>query len=147
MQRLGIVLLMVVGLALAGGSVRAEVLITDAEARLPPAADAGMTMRGLTRGPGIEQEAPAPDRGVASPILFKIKFQVRNNVPIDPASIKLTYLKTPLVDITDRIKPHVKPDGIEMNRAEVPKGTHLLRLDLKDQQGRVATAMLKLTVN
>jgi hypothetical protein len=56
-------------------------------------------------------------------------------------------LKAPLVDLTDRIKPYVKPDGIEMNRAEVPKGVHLLRLDLKDQQGRVATSMLKLTVN
>ena len=39
----------------------AEVLITDAEARLPSSPDAAMTMRGLTRGPGIEQVSPTAD--------------------------------------------------------------------------------------
>jgi hypothetical protein len=134
------------GLMLGAGPVRAEVLITEAEAKLPPAASVGMTMRGLTRGPGIEQEAPPPDRDVPSPLQFKIKFQVRNNVPIDPASVKLTYVRSTPIDLTERIKPHVNAGGIEMTQAEVPPGVHVLRLDLKDQQGRIGTALLKLTV-
>ena len=31
-----------------------------------------------------------------------------------------------------------------MDRAEVPPGVHLLRLDIKDMQGREATAVIKL---
>ena len=81
-----------------------------------------------------------------SPLSLRVKFQIRNNVEIDLASIKLTYLKARPIDLTDRIKAHIKPDGIEMNGAEVPPGTHSLRLDLKDKQGRVAAAIIKLTV-
>ena len=124
----------------------AEVLITKAEAELPAMPNIAMTTRGLTRGPGIEQLSPSPDRGVPSPLSLRVKFQIRNHVEIDQASIKLTYLKAKPIDLTDRIKAYIKPDGIEMNGAEVPPGTHSLRLDLKDKQGRVATAIIKLTV-
>ena len=124
----------------------AEVLITKAEAELPATPNVAMTTRGLTRGPGIEQLSPHPDRGVSSPFPLRIKFQIRNNVEIDLDSIKLTYLKAKPIDLTGRIKFYIKPDGIEMNGAEVPPGTHSLRLDLKDKQGRVATAIIKLTV-
>jgi hypothetical protein len=124
----------------------AEILITKEEAGLPATPAIAMTTRGLTRGPGIEQLSPNPDRPVSSPLPLKIRFQIRNNVEIDPASIKLTYLKMKPIDLTDRIKKYVKPDGIEMNGAEVPPGVHSLRLDLQDKQGRVATAIIKLTV-
>jgi hypothetical protein len=124
----------------------AEVLITKAEAELPATPNIAMTTRGLTRGPGIEQLSPHPDRSVSSPFSLKIKFQIRNNVEIDLGSIKLTYLKAKPIDLTDRIKVYIKPDGIEFNAAEVPPGTHSLRLDLKDKQGRVASAIIKLMV-
>jgi len=124
----------------------AEVLITKEEASLPASPNVGMTMRGLTRGPGIEQMSPKPNQQVTSPLPFKVHFQVRNQIAIDPATVKLTYLKAKPVDLTERIRKHLKPDGIEMSEAEVPPGTHMLRLDLKDQKGRVATAILKLTV-
>lgn len=127
-------------------SANAEVLITRAESELPATANIAMTTRGITRGPGIEQLSPNPDQRVQSPLPLKIKFQTRNNVEVDPASIKLIYLKATPVDLTDRIKAHIKPDGIEMNQAEVPPGAHSLRLDLKDKQGRAATAIIKLTV-
>ena len=39
-----------------------------------------------------------------SPLPLKIKFQTRNNVPIDKDSVKLTYVRTPGVDLTSRIK-------------------------------------------
>ena len=51
----------------------AETLITEAEAKLPPSTDVGMTTRGLSRGPGIEQVSPHPDRGTASPLPLKVK--------------------------------------------------------------------------
>jgi hypothetical protein len=124
----------------------AEVLITADEAKLPPSGNAALLTRGITRGPGIEQESPAANQAVTSPLPFKIKFEIRNKVAIDPSTVKLVYLKAVPVDLTERIKKHMTADGIAMDHAEVPPGVHLLRLDLKDMQGRVATAVIKLTV-
>jgi hypothetical protein len=132
--------------SLAHSGANAEVLITADEAKLPPSGNVPLLTRGITRGPGIEQESPAADRAVTSPLPFKIKFEIRNKVAIDPSSVKLVYLKAAPVDLTERIKKHMTAEGIAMDQAEVPPGVHLLRLDLKDMQGRVATAVIKLTV-
>ena len=147
-MRLLAILIVVLGLAAGSGrSNAADVLITQAEANLPSPGDSMMATRGLTRGPGVEQLTPDPDsKGVKSPLPLKIKFVGRNNVAIDPASVKVTYLRTPSVDLTERIKAHLTPDGIDMKEVEVPPGTHVLRLDVRDQQGRTSTATIKLTV-
>lgn len=123
----------------------AETLISETEAKLPSSPDSGMATRGLTRGPAIELISPTT-AGVKSPLALKIKFTARNNVAIDPTSVKMTYLKLPPVDLTDRIKSHVTKDGIDMPGAEVPPGTHVLRVDLKDAEGRSATSMITLKV-
>jgi hypothetical protein len=83
---------------------------------------------------------------VHSQLPFKVKFETRNKIAIDPATVKLVYLKATPVDLTNRIKTHITAGGIVMDQAEVPPGIHLLRLDLKDMQGREATAIIKLTV-
>ena len=125
----------------------AEVLISEAEAKLPPPSDTRMATRGLTRGPGIEIISPAPGtQGVKSPLPLKIKFIGRNSVAIDPASVKLTYLRVPSVDLTDRVKSHVTKDGIDMAQADVPPGNHLLRVDVKDTEGRAASSTFTLLV-
>jgi hypothetical protein len=138
------------GLALAAFShsaVSAEVLITADEARLPPPGSSVLPTRGLTRGPGIEQESPPFNQAVRSPLPFKIKFHVRNNVGIDPASVRLTYIRATPVDLTGRIRSHLRPDGIVMEQAEVPPGVHILRLDITDMQGRSGTALIRLNVS
>jgi hypothetical protein len=140
---------MLCGLALAGfnhSAVSAEVLITPDEARLPPGANV-MSTRGLTRGPGIEQESPPLNQAIRSPLPLKIKFHVRNNVSIDPTSVRLTYVKATPVDLTGRIRSHLRPDGIVMEQAEVPPGAHVLRLDITDMQGRSGTALIRLNVS
>jgi hypothetical protein len=124
----------------------AEMLITEAEARLPKQHDAGVVSRGITRGPGIEQLAPPADRQINSPFPLRIKFQSRNMVEIDPASIRLTYLTAPPVDLTERVRKYVSTAGIELAQAEVPPGVHVLRVELKDRQGRTSSAVVRLTV-
>ena len=125
----------------------AQVLISEAEAKLPQAQDSSIATRGLTRGPGIELMAPAiGTTSVKSPLPLKIKFTARNNVAIDPASVKLTYLRSPPVDLTDRVKAYVTKDGLEMVAAEAPPGTHVLRLDVKDAEGRSASTTITLSV-
>ena len=137
---------MVATAGLGHSGARAEVLITPEEAKLPASSNAALPVRGVTRGPGIEQELPAINQAMTSPLPFRIKFEARNKIAIDPATVKLVYLKSTPVDLTERIKKHITAAGIAMDQAEVPSGVHLLRLDLKDLQGRVATAVIKLTV-
>ena len=125
----------------------ADVLITKAEAAAPPPPpNIATSMRGVTRGPGIEQISPDPNQKIRSPLPLKIKFQIRNNVEIDPASIKLIYLRMEPIDLTERIKAHIKSDGITMELADVPPGLHMLRLELLDKQGRAASLIIKLNV-
>jgi len=138
---------LVLALAPARAASAADVLITEAEANLPAPVDVSLTTRGLTRGPLVEQITPDPDAApVKSPLPLKIKFQTRNNVPIDKDSVKLTYVRTPGVDLTSRIKAYIGDDGIDMKLAEVPPGNHVIRIELKDQQGRTSSTTIKLSV-
>lgn len=124
-----------------------QMLISEAEARLPSSSDTALTMRGLTRGPAVEQVSPDPGGApVKSPLPLKIKFVTRNNAAIDPGSVKITYVKAPTIDLTARIKANITADGIELMDAEVPPGTHLLRVEVKDSQGRASAATIKLSI-
>ncbi|KAJ8136276.1 hypothetical protein OY671_010511, partial [Metschnikowia pulcherrima] len=43
-----------------------------------------------------------------------------------------------------RLKPFVKPDGIDMPDAELPAGDHIIRVDVKDSEGRSASTSFTL---
>jgi hypothetical protein len=138
--------LLVMGFALSLFSTasRAEVLITPDEARRPPAKELVGATRGMTRGPAIEQVTP--EGAAESPMPLRVRFIAHNNAAIDVGSVKATYLREPAVDLTERLKGHVTPQGIDFANAEVPPGTHVIRLELKDALGRTANAMIKLNV-
>jgi hypothetical protein len=126
----------------------AEILITKAEANLPAPADVAMlSTRGLTRGPRVEQVLPDPhSEGAKAPFPLEIKFIAHNDTTVDAASVKVTYLRSPSVDLTARLKGHITPAGIAMNDADMPPGTHLLRIEVRDSQGRAGTSIVKLSV-
>ena len=127
-------------------SAAGEVLITAAEADLPASAEAALSPRALTRGPAVEQITPEPDARVTSPLPLKIRFVGRNNTSIDPSSVRITYLRSPNVDLTTRIQSHVTADGIEITQAEAPPGVHVLRIELRDTRGRSGTGTVMLSV-
>ena len=122
-------------------NAQAEVLVTPAEAALPAAA--GMTQRGITRGPTVKLINPAE---IKSPFNLKVGFEPHGGAKVEPGSVKVVYLKSPTVDITDRVKPFVTAQGIDMGKAEIPPGQHVFRIDVKDSDGRPGTATLQLTV-
>ena len=139
--------LMAAAILYASSNAWSAELITAAEAALPNSPDAGMTLRGISRGPAIEQISPAPGaKSVTSPVSFIVKLNARNNEKIDKDSVKVIYLKAQPIDLTPRIKPFLGDGGIEMKGAELPPGTHVLRIDVKDGQGRNSTALLTLKV-
>jgi hypothetical protein len=140
-------------IALAGmaPSTRAEskiVLVTTQEAALPSVPNAQLTRRGITRGPQIVLVSPPADNAtVQSPMHLQLKFESHGGAKIDPAAVKVMYLKNPTVDLTDRVKPYIQSTGLDIGEADVPPGSHMFRVDVKDSDGRVTTALFSFVVN
>ena len=123
----------------------AMVLITEAEANLPPLKGAVATdRRGITRGPKIEPVSESDPSH--SPMHFQLKFVSYGGAKIDPESVKFTYLKTPSVDLTSRVKPFVQATGIDIPGTQLPAGDHMLRIDIKDLDGRIGSTIFLLKV-
>jgi hypothetical protein len=123
----------------------AAVLITEEEAKLPPPKGAVATdRRGITRGPKIAFIADSEP--IHSPMHLQLKFESYGGAKIDPDSVKVTYLKTPNVDLTGRIKPFVQATGIDIPDAQLPAGDHMLRADIRDLDGRIGSTIFVLKV-
>ena len=121
-------------------------LISAKEAALP-AASGGLATRGISRGPAIKLASPEADTPVASPFDFKVNFEARGDAKIDPASVKVVYMKSPFVDLTPRLKSAISASGIDFLKADVPPGTHTIRVTVKDSEGRETNSVLNLVVN
>ena len=129
----------------APGASAQQALITTQEAALPDAAGAIVT-RGISRGPSVKMTSPEPDAAVKAPFNFKVGFEGRGGAKIDPTSVKVTYLKSPLVDLTPRLKSAISASGINFTRASVPPGTHKIKVTVMDQEGRETHTVFTLIV-
>lgn len=125
-------------------SVGAAPLITDKEASLP-GTKGELKTRGIARGPGIKVVSPDPSAAVKGTFDLKVNFESRGGNKIDPASVRVTYLKSPAVDLTPRLKGAISENGIEFPKAEVPVGEHALRITVKDAEGRESNSVI--TIN
>ncbi|MBR0852905.1 Ig domain-containing protein [Bradyrhizobium liaoningense] len=144
MKRNVLVGLVAAGLLFSGPS-RATQLITEEEAKLPPPKGAvAVDQRGIMRGPKVEFVSPGDS--ASSPLPLVLKFQSYGGAKIDPESVKMIFLRTPNVDLTPRVKPFVKADGINMQDAELPPGEYTVRVDIKDSDGRSGTTVFTLKV-
>ena len=130
-------------IVLATTQVYASPLITPKEAKLPDAAG-GLNTRGISRGPGIKVISPEAGAQTKGPFEFKVDFEPRGGATIDKSSVKVTYMKSPTVDLTPRIKNSVSDTGIDMKNAEVPPGEHQVKISVKDSDGREASTMTTL---
>lgn len=120
------------------------ILITPEEARLPASKQVASS-RAITRGPRIEV-SDLDDGKLHSPLHLKLKFLAFGGSSIDMNTLTVTYLRGSNIDLTQRIKPFVRPTGIDIPDAEVPPGEHAIRVDLKDSDGRPATVSFLLAV-
>jgi hypothetical protein len=136
-------------LAVAGVAIPAQAfqLITASEAGLPAAAATEIAMRGLTRGPSVDQVSPPADSmSPLGALTLNVKFEAHNGANVDPASVKITYLKQPAIDLTQRLRPYITAAGIKAGDVDVPPGIHFIRIDLTDSQGRTSTTIMKIQV-
>ncbi|WP_426412890.1 hypothetical protein [Bradyrhizobium ganzhouense] len=137
--------LIAAGLLFSGAARAATQLITDEEAKLPPPKGAvAADRRGILRGPKVEFVSPSDS--VSSPLHLVLKFESFGGAKIDPESVKVMFLRTPNVDLTARVKPFVQADGINIQDAELPAGEYMVRVDIKDSDGRPGTNIFTLKV-
>jgi hypothetical protein len=128
------------------GSAIAATLITPEEAALPAASGESLT-RGISRGPGVELVSPSPDFGpVKPPFELKVAFEPRGGNAIDPASVKVVYLKSPHIDLTPRLQSGITETGIVFPEASVPPGQHELKITVLDVDGRETNSVVQLVV-
>jgi hypothetical protein len=131
------------------GATVALVLITPQEAALPDSLGPNQRpgFRGVIRGPKVLVVSPAPDAGtVKSPLKLLLKFETHGSAVIVPQLVKVIYLKDPAVNLTPRISDFITTNGIELSGAEVPPGTHYIRIELKDDAGRFGSTVVALMV-
>lgn len=115
-------------------------LITEEEAKAPNMAVP--ITRAITRGPGIRLVTPNEVSAKAFP--FKLAFEPRGGAQIQPDSVRIEYLKQPLVDLTPRLTGAIRATGIELSAVAVPPGNHPLRVSVRDSEGREAQTIIHL---
>jgi len=118
-------------------------LITNQEAALPPS-PTSQAGRSITRGPAIRQVSPANAVTANQPFDLHVEFAGRGGEKINPASAQITILRGGNINITDRLKPFITANGIEMPAAMVPPGTHVLQVVVSDAGGRQTTANVEI---
>lgn len=124
----------------------AQPLISAAEAALPDAPkSSGSFTRGVARGPGIALVSPGSG-ALSSPFDLDIAFELRGARAIDRESVRVLYVKEPIVNITDRLQKAIHANGIKLSGVEMPPGEHLLRVVLRDQDGRESRADFSLKI-
>jgi hypothetical protein len=131
---------------LVSGTARATQLITEEEAKLPPPKGAvAADRRGILRGPKVE--VVSPSEVSHSPLRLQLKFESFGGAKINIDSVKVMYLRTPNVDLTPRVKPFIQADGIDMPDTELPPGEYMVRVDVKDSDGRPGSISFTLKVS
>ena len=100
--------------------------------------------RGVTRGPKIKFVHETEP--FHSPMHFQVIFESFGGAKIDLDSVRVMYLKTPIVDLIPRIKPFVQAGGIDIPDVELPVGEHIVRVDVKDSDGRIGSTSFVLKV-
>jgi len=136
---------LIASLIMVAPAVSAAQLISAKEAALPSASGT-LATRGISRGPSVKLVSPEADTPVSSPIDFKVHFEARGEGKIDPNSVKVVYMKSPFVDLTPRLKGAISPQGIDFAKADVPPGSHTIRVTVKDADGRETNSVFTLNV-
>jgi len=127
-------------------------LITSDEARQPDAVPGEVrgVREGVTagdpQGPEIVVDSPEDGKHYQPPVAIEIAFRPRAS-QVDVTSLEVAYLKWISIDITDRVRPYATASGIRVANAELPKGSHKVRVTIADVEGRKTERTMQITVD
>ena len=89
---------------------------------------------------------PSDEAILTSPLHLRLKFESHGGAKIHASDVKIVYVKNPEVDLTERVKPYIQSNGIDIVQADVPPGNHTFRVDVTDSDGRTATTSFSFVV-
>ena len=90
-------------------------------------------------GPEIKVLSPEPEKTYLSPLKVLVKFFPREGTQVDLGSLKVECLKFLSINITDRVKKYMDNQGINVEKAELPSGTHKIKITLRDTGGGITS--------
>ncbi len=133
---------------LAAGVAHAEWLIQPDEARM---ADAPVqTMQPLSlpaQGPRITVHKPELLNQTRPPVDILVIFAPGDSgAKPDLSTLRIHLLKFINIDITDRLKKYLKADRLDVIGAEVPAGSHRVRVSLADANGQESQREFRLVI-
>jgi hypothetical protein len=77
---------------------------------------------------------------------FQVSFLAFGGSKIDIKTLKVTYLKTPEIDLVPRILRFTQRAGIDIPDALIPPGDHFFRLEISDTDGRTRSSVFAIKV-
>ena len=113
-------------------------LITQDEANEPNGNPPKLTKTRSILAPKINVIEPAGNPINGTTFRVKIGFSPGPDAQIDVGSLKLDVLKVIRLSIVDRVKDYVSPSGIDVPRAQVPRGNYTIEIAVSDTKGRTA---------
>ncbi|MBI5665967.1 MAG: hypothetical protein HZC49_12915 [Nitrospirae bacterium] len=93
--------------------------------------------RVLNTGPDIKILSPELADEYKAPVDINIVFVPPDNAEVDMTKFKVEYIKLMSLDITDRFRQYTTKDGIRIQKADLPKGKHKLRVTIGDNKGGI----------
>ena len=115
-------------------------LITPEEAAMAPASRVAGGSRfdigrdDMMSGPLLDVVKPTNGEHHPGPIEVFIKFTPQF-APVDLGSVKVSVEKFISIDITDRVRDHVTPEGIHVKEAKIPPGEYTVMISVADTEG------------
>lgn len=88
-------------------------------------------------GPSIQVLSPQMGSSMKAPVIIDVKFLKKDGRDIDLSTLKVEYLKFLTIDLTPRVKNYVSKEGIKVPNANLPSGSHTIRLSIGDVTGAV----------
>ena len=124
-------------------------LITEGEATLPPSPAEKGPPPDSSGGPRIEVRNPAGSGELTPPFELDVRFAPGPGggaVKMDSFQIFLVALWE--IDLTPRVKPYLKADEkrLYIPKAQVPSGSHQLRLSIADEKGNLSSRVVRVVV-
>ncbi len=94
----------------------------------------------------MELVSPGSDGNIPSQSRIHIQFSTRNGIKLKLDTFKMTYMKSPLVDLTQRVTPYLSDSGIDVPKAILARGRHIIRLEISDVDGRLTSKLVEWSV-
>lgn len=151
MRRIGLmaVALLLAWTGWAGAGGRFWLVTPEESARLgqPPPELAAPMAAEEGNGPVIWIKTPSLGTAVHSPVTILVQFEPgRSGLLPDMASLTVTLRGFITIDITDRLREYVVGQSLSVEGADLPTGSHRIRLAISDQGGAISARDMILTV-